>query len=127
MKWDKAPQELVSFLEETARGVEGSQKRMMFGFPCYFINGNMYMAAHEERLILRVGGTDREALITSGGGFSSFEPTAGRVMKEYVVVPRDVYADQARFNPLLEKCLQYVRELPAKKAKSVTRRGKSTR
>ena len=125
MKWNKAPEELVTFLEEASLSVEGSQKRMMFGFPCYFINGNMYMAAHEERLILRVGAAEREALVTAGSAFSSFEPIAGRVMKEYVVVPQHVYADLAQFNPLLEKCLQYVRELPTKKARSATGRGKT--
>ena len=114
MHWSKAPAELVSFLEEAARDVDGSQKRMMFGFPAYFINGNMFMAAHQENLILRLRHTDQEALLSSDDGFARFEPMAGRVMKEYVVVPKRVYVDRTRFHTLLGKSTECVRGLPAK-------------
>jgi len=123
MRWSKAPLELVSFLDETARGVEGSQKRIMFGFPSYFINGNMYMAAHKEQMVLRLGPSDLENLLASGGGFSRFEPMVGRVMKEYIIVPESVYADEAQLDLLLEKSTQYVRGLPAKQATRAERRG----
>ena len=82
---------------------------MMFGFPAYLINGNMFMAAHQENLILRLRHTDREAFLSSGDGFTRFEPTTGRVMKEYVVVPKRVYGDRTRFHALLGKSTEYVR------------------
>ena len=114
MKWRKAPSELVSFLEEAARGVEGSEKRIMFGFPCYFINGNMFLAAHQDSLILRLAQADRSASLSSGEGFAQFEPMPGRLMKEYVAVPEAVYRDRTAFGALLAKSSTYVRGLPAK-------------
>jgi len=116
MKWSKAPLELVTFLEEAALDVAGCQKHTMFGFPAYFLNGNMFMAAHRDNLILRLGPADHEAFLVSDDGFSRFEPMAGRVMKEYVVVPEAVYMDKTRFDTLLKKSTDYVRGLPAKKA-----------
>ena len=124
MKWRKAPPELVSFLDDAASNVEGSQKRMMFGFPAYFVNGNMFMAAHQEDLILRLAQVDREASLASGDGFTRFEPMAGRTMKEYVVVPKTVYDDRTRFDTLLQKCTEYVRGLPTKQDTRGRRRSK---
>ena len=114
MEWRKAPQELVSFLDEVARNVEGSKKRMMFGFPAHFVNGNMFLAAHQESLVLRLGQADRDALLSSGEGFAQFEPMPGRVMKEYVVVSGDIYGNRTRFDALLAKSSRYVRGLPTK-------------
>jgi TfoX/Sxy family transcriptional regulator of competence genes len=114
MKWRKAPQELVSLLDEAARSVEGSEKRMMFGFPAYFINGNMFLAAHQESLILRLDSTDREALLSSHEGFAQFEPMPGRRMKEYLIVPESIYRDGIRFSALLSKSSAYAHGLPVK-------------
>ena len=114
MTWRKAPQELVSFLEEASRNVEGSEKRMMVGFPAYSVNGNMFMATHQDSLVLRLGQADRDAILSSGEGSAQFEPMPGRVMKEYVVVSGDIYGDRTRFDALLAKSSRYVRGLPTK-------------
>ena len=114
MTWRKAPQELVSFLEEASRNVEGSEKRMMVGFPAYFINGNMFLAAHQANLVLRLGEGDRDVLLSSGEAFARFEPMPGRVMREYLAVPEEIYKDRTRFDTLLDRSSAYVRGLPAK-------------
>jgi TfoX/Sxy family transcriptional regulator of competence genes len=116
MQWRKAPLELFSFLDEAAGRVEGCEKRIMFGFPAYFITGNMFLAAHQESLVLRLGQAERDAALASGEGFAEFEPMPGRVMKEYLAIPRAIYKEKARLDPLLAKSAGYVRGLPAKKA-----------
>lgn len=116
MQWRKAPPELISFLDEAAGSVERCEKRIMFGFPAYFINGNMFVAAHQESLVLRLNRADRDATLASDEGFAEFEPMPGRVMKEYLAIPEVVYRDKARFDPLLAKSAEYVRGLPTKKS-----------
>jgi hypothetical protein len=47
MKWRKAPHELKATLDLAIKGI-GSEKRMMFGFPAYFINTNMFIGLFAE-------------------------------------------------------------------------------
>jgi hypothetical protein len=42
MEWKKTPEELVRFLDEKMAGVK-AERRKMFGYPCYFINNNMFI------------------------------------------------------------------------------------
>ncbi len=113
MAWKKAPQELVDFLSDTLNDVE-CQKRTMFGYPAYFIKSNMFIAAHQDNIILRVSKEAKEDLKKQYGGVGDFEPMPGRVMKEYLVIPEDVYRNEEEFTRLLEMSLGYVSSLPPK-------------
>ena len=97
----------------------------MFSFPAYFITGNMFLAAHQESLVLRLGQAERDAALASGEGFAEFEPMPGRVMKEYLAIPRAIYKEKARLEPLLAKSAAYVRGLPAKKSARARQRRES--
>ena len=57
----------------------------MFGYPCAFVNGNMFTGLHQDNMIVRLPEERREALKETGGA-SSFEPMKGRVMREYVAL-----------------------------------------
>src|SRR5262249_30191479 len=65
----------------------------MFGFPCAFVNGQMFAGLFEEHMNLRLPEEGRDELIALGG--APFEPMPGRPMKEYVVVPQAIVADGA--------------------------------
>jgi hypothetical protein len=64
MKWRKTPEQLVNTflaaLPEDAR----VERRKMFGYPCAFVNGNMFTGLHQENLIIRLaeGSTDLRAV-----------------------------------------------------------------
>ncbi|MCX7039645.1 MAG: hypothetical protein NT005_11015 [Spirochaetes bacterium] len=47
MKWRKAPEDLKTTLDLAMQGI-GAEKRMMFGFPAYFINTNMFVGLFAE-------------------------------------------------------------------------------
>ena len=86
----------------------------MFGYPAYFIKGNMFIAAHQDNLILRVSKDVKEDLKKQFRGVGDFEPMPGRMMKEYIVIPEDVYRNEEDFSRLLEISLEYVSSLPPK-------------
>jgi hypothetical protein len=113
MEWKKSPEELVNFLDDKM-AKRKAERRKMFGFPCYFFNGNMAIGTFEDGLILRLGTEGRDRAMARHGKLKFFEPR-GRKMGEYVVVPEEIRHDAAVFDRLLELSIDYVTKLPAKK------------
>jgi TfoX/Sxy family transcriptional regulator of competence genes len=88
----------------------------MFGYPCAFVNGNMFTGLHEHRMVVRLPEEQREALLRVPGA-TRFEPMKGRVMREYVVVPDRVLASKRSLRPWVRKAFDYAASLAAKKPK----------
>ena len=60
MKFEKANAEMVSFFDAIAPAAgAGIEKRKMFGYPCRFVNGNLFMGLHNNNMILRLPENDR--------------------------------------------------------------------
>ena len=115
MEWKKAPEELVEFVSEKMKDVK-CDYRKVFGYPAYFINGNMFTGIHGDKLFLRLSDADVERIMKIKG-VSAFEPVPGRSMKGYVVLPKSVYSSDSLFNEWLHKSINYVSSLPPKKKK----------
>jgi TfoX/Sxy family transcriptional regulator of competence genes len=86
-KWKPAPHEAVAAFEASTSGLSGVEPRKMFGYSCVFVAGNMFASLHEAGMVLRLPDEKRAELIRIKGA-SQFEPMPGRVMREYVVVPK---------------------------------------
>jgi len=96
-------------------GVDYVEKKM-FGKFAYFINGNMFTGVHLSYLFLRLSQEDRnEALLKDG--IMVFEPRAGLVMTEYVVLSDSILKDKHQLTDLLQKSITYVSGLPPKESK----------
>jgi hypothetical protein len=117
MEWKKSSEELVRFLDDKMAGRK-AERRIMFGYPCYFINNNMCIGTFEEGLFLRLGTEGRKNAMAGHKQITFFEPRPGRKMDEYVVVPRDIRDDSAQFDRLLELSIEYVSSLPAKQKRN---------
>lgn len=115
MKLRKSPQQLVATFDEVMPGPPAT-KRKMFGFPAGFVNGNMFMGLFEDRMILRLAPESRDELIQAQGG-KPFAPMAGRVMKEYVVLPDAIIRDRRQLSSWVGKALVYGESLMPKAAK----------
>ena len=126
MAWKKSPEELVTFLAETLKDVD-CQSKQMFGYPVYFINNNMFIGAHQDDLFLRLAAEDRETAQATYEGIKPFEPMPGRIMKEYVTIPKTVYTDKQIFTELLAQSIRYVASLPPKLKENKKRRKRSNR
>lgn len=117
MEWKKSPETLVKFITDRMAS-EKCEPRKMFGYPCYFINGNMFIGLHQDNLVLRLGEEDRKATMKKDKDVKVFEPMPGRKMGEYVVVPASIYSNKVAFDALLAKSMKYVSSLPPKQKKS---------
>ena len=125
-KWKPAPREAIAAFEAATSGLPGAEPRKMFGYSCVFAKGNMFAGLHEAGMVLRLPDEQRIEFLRLKGA-KQFEPMPGRVMREYVVVPRVLLNAPEKLRVWVEKSLTFVSSLPAKSKKSsgVSRRSKS--
>jgi TfoX/Sxy family transcriptional regulator of competence genes len=123
MKLRKSPEALVAVFDEVMPGPPAT-KRKMFGFPAGFVNGNMFMGLFEDSMILRLPAELREELIQQHGA-KPFAPMAGRVMKEYVVVPERLLHDRKQISSWIGKALAYGESLEPKSRKTKSKAEKA--
>lgn len=115
MKWLKPDPKLAEdFLGFLPKDTDVITKKM-FGYPCAFVNGNMFCGMHNNRIVVRLPEEERKILFKKG--FECFEPMKGRIMKEYVVIPDKLLEKKAEVTKLFVKSVQYVKTLPIKKKK----------
>ena len=111
-------EETVAALIETFDAVlpgAPAERRLMFGYPAAFVNGNMFMGLYQEQLILRLDDESRHELLD--GGAALFEPMKGRPMKQYVVAPAALVGDRATLGRWVRKAFAYGKSLPPKAKK----------
>ena len=116
-KWKPAPREAVAAFETATSGLPEAEPRKMFGYSCVFAKGNMFAGLHEAGMVLRLPEKQRTEFLRLKGA-KQFEPLQGRVMREYVVVPKVLLNVPERLRVWVEKSLDYVLSLPAKPKKS---------
>jgi len=112
-KWKPAPREAVTAFETATSGLSEAEPRKMFGYSCVFAKGNMFAGLHEAGMVLRLPDEQRAEFLRLKGA-AQFEPMPGRVMREYVVVPKVLLDSPERLRTWIEKSLAYVSSLPAK-------------
>jgi len=91
--------------------------KIMFGYPAYFINNNMFIAIFQEDLILRLSLEEKKKVMEEYNEISFFEPIPGRIMKEYIRIPESIYSNNEKFLKLLKKSIGYVSKLSTKEKK----------
>ena len=124
-KWKPAPAKTVTAFEAATSGLPGAEPRKMFGYSCVFAKSNMFAGLHEAGMVIRLPEEQRAEFLRLKGA-RQFEPMPGRVMREYVVVPKILLDSPEQLRTWVEKSLTYVSSLPAKPKKS-TGSGKRTR
>ncbi len=117
MEWKKAPDELVKFIAQKTEKLN-CDFRKMFGYPAYFVNGNMFTGLHGNSLFIRLSEVDLKKIIEFDLGVKPFEPMPGRAMKGYVVLPQSFYCNDKLLEEWLERSLKFASSLPPKKAKA---------
>jgi len=122
MQFPKSPPGLIATFADVLPA--GAEKKMMFGYPAAFVNGNMFMSLFGTALILRLPEDARQELIAAGGRL--FEPMKGRPMREYVAVPDAMLDDPRTLKPWVERSLTLGQSLPPK-AKKKSTKGRSTK
>ena len=115
-KFEKSSPELVARFNAALDAHEAPDitRRLMFGYPCAWIGGNMTTGLFGEEWWVSVEDPDREALLAMPGGHQ-LEVMPGRAMGRYVVLPPEVVLDHATLDRWLQKALAFTRSLPPKK------------
>ena len=110
-KWGPAPDAWVRVFGEISAGL--GEHRLMFGYPCVFVNGNMFAGLFLSGLFLRLPESERETFLKLRGA-SQFEPMPGRVMREYVVAPPGMAKQPEVAARWLSRAFEYGSFLPGK-------------
>ena len=116
-KWKPAPREAAAAFEVATSDLAGAEPRKMFGYSCVFATGNMFAGLHEAGMVLRLPDEQRAEFLRLKGA-KQFEPMPGRVMREYVVVPKVLLNATGELRPWVKKSLAFVSSLPAKPKKN---------
>jgi TfoX/Sxy family transcriptional regulator of competence genes len=116
-KWKKSSPELAKVLDAALIRFT-CDKRPMFGSPVFWINRNMFAGVHEDNIFIRLSEADRKDILKKFPDAAPFEPLKGHVMKEYVVVPQNLYSDAKALDEWLRRAHAYAASLPPKVKKS---------
>lgn len=112
-KWRPSPETLVQLFGRVVDPIVGVERRKMFGYPCAFVNGQMFAGLHQERMVLRLP-VDKRGEFLKLEGAEIFEPMPGRVMKEYVVVPQALLDEPDRLTEWLIASFHFAQSLEPK-------------
>jgi TfoX/Sxy family transcriptional regulator of competence genes len=89
----------------------------MFGYPAFFINGNLFSGLFQDSFFLRLSADHKTALGKQFGQLAPLEPMPGRPMKDYAVLPEKLFRDGARLRAVITAAAEWARSLPAKQKK----------
>lgn len=116
MKWQKSSPELIDRFDTCLPKGEDVERRQMFGYPCAFVNGNMFAGLHEQRLIVRLPQLERDKLLHAAKAkpFS----VMSRTMREYVVIADALERTPRELSAWMRQALAYAQSLPVKQRKA---------
>ncbi len=113
MASEKSGPELVERFGRVLDRFPGVERRQMFGHPAAFVGGNMVTGLHQAAWVVRLSTEDQAAAMADGG--TTFEPMAGRPMKNFVALPAPVLEDDERLAGWVGRAIEHGRSLPPKK------------
>jgi len=114
MKWEKAPEELKAKFD-AAFPPAPAERKQMFGYPCGFVNGNMFAGIFGSRVFVRV--SDAHGAELAGAGGEPFEPMKGRPMKGYTLLPAPLVDQPRAFASWTARAAEHTATLPPKAKK----------
>jgi len=114
--FEKSSPAVVERFHDLAALVPDATQRQMFGYPSCVLGGNMFMGLFHDDLVMRLDEDDRRQLVEAHGA-RTFEPMAGRPMKEWVVLPPALVEAEA-VQDWVARSYAYAQTLPPKPAKA---------
>jgi hypothetical protein len=104
--FEKSPPELVDRFDAIAERHPEAQRKKMFGYPALFVGGNLVTGLFADRWMIRLAPDDLAEIVALPGG-GPFEPMAGRTMKGYATVPKDVVADDTAIDAWVGRSIAF--------------------
>jgi TfoX/Sxy family transcriptional regulator of competence genes len=116
MKFEQPSPELIALFHAVLPDDTRIERKKMFGYDAAFMNGNLFGGIFETSLTVRLSDAERPKLLAIPGA-TPFEPVAGKVMKEYVVLPASMHADRRALVSWYMRAFGYACTLPVKHRK----------
>jgi TfoX/Sxy family transcriptional regulator of competence genes len=113
MKFQRSDKDGEEFLLSVLPPDPRIKVKPMFGNRAAFVNGNMFAGLYGRDMLVRLPEEGRTELLREKGA-SVFEPVKGRVMKEYIIIPRDWRERPDAAKRWVLKSLEWVGSMPAK-------------
>ena len=105
-KWEKSPEALVQLLDRVLPEGPNIERRKMFGYPCAFVNGNMFAGLFAKQMFVRLSVEERLAMMADQGA-KPLEPMPGRPMKDYIVVPPALMIRETALKALVARAMTF--------------------
>lgn len=112
MPWQKSSPELIARFNACLPDDPLVERRQMFGYPCAFVNGNMFVGLHEQNLIVRLDEAGRERAVAQARAKPFV--VMGKAMREYVAIGDAPLRKQSEVAALMKAALSYARSLEPK-------------
>jgi TfoX/Sxy family transcriptional regulator of competence genes len=120
MTWEKSSEALVELFAALAPQDPRVTQKKMFGWPSYFVNGNLFAGLHKEKMLFRLPEKDQAEFLRQKGA-AEFEPMLGRKMKRYFLLDNPLGRDRGLLAGWIERSLRHAGALPAKAKKQSAR------
>lgn len=114
MSWARPSAALARSFDAALPNNSIVERRRMFGCAAAFVNGNMFAGLHREDVLVRLSAAERQELFALGG--TVWEPTQGRVMRNYALLPKAL--DQSALFCWLQKAFDHTAQLPPKSGRN---------
>jgi len=102
--WQKSDPALIERFLASLPLTQGVERRQMFGYPCAFVNGNMFAGLHEQRLIVR---------LPAEAAARPFK-VQGKVMRDYAAIEDALDCPTPQLRAWIAQALDFTRGLPPK-------------
>ena len=112
----------LAFFDDLVPPGLGITVRPMFGQKAAFVDGHMFLGVFHDRVLVRLGPADHATLMAEEGT-EVFDPTGGRPMREYVLLPAGWADDPNTAQEWVVKALGFARALPPKKKPAAKKAG----
>ena len=113
MDWTKTPPALAATFDQAAPKDPRVVRKVMFGYPALFLNGNMFAFTFRDKVVVRLSEAGRGRAMMVGA--KEFGPMPERPMKEYVALSAADAAKPATVAKWIAQARTYAATLPEKK------------
>ena len=119
-KFEKATPWTKDLFASLIEGI-ACEPRSMFGYPCAFLNGQMFTGVFGNSIVVRLDEKQR-AVLMKEPGTQPFSPMPGRIMKEYVQFTESALEDEELLGTWVKKAFGFAKTLPPKAPKTAKKK-----
>jgi TfoX/Sxy family transcriptional regulator of competence genes len=116
MKFSKPSTGLVQQFKAVLAGLPRAEPRKMFGYDCFFVNGNFAAGLWQDTCVFKLSEADGKKLLALGA--RPFAPMKGRAMKGWYEAPEDVAHDPDALEHWCARALDFAALAPPKLRKT---------